>query len=98
MNVGAAANPAASEVGEQMDLGVPLDHRRPQPVPPSAGQLVGADGGYESCWMCGISLPPSQMMPDGGRACADLRWYCRDTRACTERWTARAPRSATGSA
>jgi len=39
------------------------------------------------CWMCGIRLQQAQMMPDGGGACGDIRWYCRDTRACTERWT-----------
>jgi hypothetical protein len=40
-----------------------------------------------SCWLCGIPLPQDQMMPDGDSACDDIRWYCRDTRACTERWT-----------
>ena len=40
-----------------------------------------------SCWLCSIPLPQHQMMPDGGSACDDIRWYCRDTRACTERWT-----------
>jgi hypothetical protein len=40
-----------------------------------------------TCWLCGIPLPPDQMMPDGGSACDDIRWYCQDTRACAERWT-----------
>lgn len=40
-----------------------------------------------SCWMCGIRSHPSEMMPDGGDWCDDARWYCRDTKACTERWT-----------
>jgi hypothetical protein len=40
-----------------------------------------------SCWMCGIRLQQAQMVPDGGGACGDIRWYCSDTRACTERWT-----------
>jgi hypothetical protein len=40
-----------------------------------------------SCWMCGIGLHHSQMVPDGGDACLDVRWYCQDARACTERWT-----------
>ncbi len=48
----------------------------------------------ESCWMCGTRLPADQLVADGGSACADVRWYCRDTRACTERWTARSSRSA----
>jgi hypothetical protein len=41
----------------------------------------------KSCWLCGIRLPADQMVADGGGACRDLRWYCRDTWACTERWT-----------
>ena len=40
-----------------------------------------------SCWMCGIRLNPGQMVPDGAGACHDIRWYCRDTAACTGRWT-----------
>ena len=39
------------------------------------------------CWMCGIRLSADQMVADGGSACSDLRWYCRDTWACTARWT-----------
>jgi hypothetical protein len=48
----------------------------------------------KSCWMCGIRLPADQMVADGGGACPDLRWYCRDTWACTERWTWRSARPA----
>src|ERR1700740_1412818 len=44
--------------------------------------------------LCGIELPKGLMMPDGGQACADIRWYCKDAKACTERWTARLPRHA----
>lgn len=43
--------------------------------------------GVERCWMCGVRLPVSQMMADGGDACGNVRWYCRDVRGCTERWT-----------
>ena len=51
----------------------------------------------KSCWMCGIRLPADQMVADGGSTCPDLRWYCRDTWACTERWTSRpATPTATG--
>ena len=32
------------------------------------------------------------LVPDGGQACADVRWYCKDAQACTERWTANPPR------
>jgi hypothetical protein len=42
--------------------------------------------------MCGIRLPADQMVADGGSACPDLRWYCRDTAGCTERWTSHATR------
>jgi hypothetical protein len=41
------------------------------------------------CSLCGAELPKGLMMPDGGGACADVRWYCKDTRSCTDRWTAR---------
>ncbi len=40
------------------------------------------------CSLCGIELPKALMTPDGGDACDDVRWYCKDARACTERWTA----------
>ena len=40
-----------------------------------------------SCWLCGIRLHQNQMMPDGGSACLDLRWYCQDIQACTGRWS-----------
>jgi hypothetical protein len=62
---------------------------RPRPTPywePTASA--------KSCWMCGIRLPDAEMVADGGNACPDLRWYCQDTRACTERWTSRTTRPA----
>ena len=43
------------------------------------------------CAMCGIALPLALLVPDGGRACADIRWYCKDARSCTERWTTAGP-------
>jgi len=36
-------------------------------------------------------LPLELMVPDGGQACADIRWYCKDIKSCTQRWTARLP-------
>jgi len=42
-----------------------------------------------SCSLCGFERPIGLMVPDGGEACADLRWYCKDARSCTERWTSR---------
>lgn len=44
------------------------------------------------CSLCGMALPTSLLVPDGGQACADIRWYCRDAKSCTERWTANLPR------
>ena len=54
--------------------------------------------GVQSCWMCGTRLPTSSMVADGGSACADVRWYCQDTRSCTERWTARRAQQGSGAA
>jgi hypothetical protein len=47
------------------------------------------------CTLCGIAHPLGLLVPDGGQACADIRWYCKDAKSCTERWTtARPPRHA----
>ena len=46
------------------------------------------------CSLCGIALPTDLLVPDGGQACADIRWYCQDAKSCTERWTASLPRHA----
>ena len=43
------------------------------------------------CSMCGIALPLGLLVPDGGQACADIHWYCKDAMSCTERWTATRP-------
>ena len=61
----------------------------------SVQQYWARQANVKSCWMCGIRLPTDQMVADGGSACLDLRWYCRDTRACTERWTSRPARPTT---
>jgi hypothetical protein len=54
--------------------------------------------GTQACWLCGIHLPATSMVPDGGPACADVHWYCADTLSCTQRWTQarRRPGTATG--
>ena len=54
--------------------------------PPGKGRGARR-AGVVSCWMCGIRLHSSKMMPDGGDWCDDTRWYCRDAEACTQRWT-----------
>jgi len=43
------------------------------------------------CSLCGFAFPLDLMVPDGGQACADIRWYCKDVESCTQRWTARLP-------
>lgn len=63
------------------------DQRHLAPV--EAGPAV-----VESCWLCGIRLPTERLVADGGTGCSDLRWYCRDLRGCTERWTAGLRRAA----
>ena len=56
--------------------------------------LEGESSPVRSCWMCGIRLPAHQMVADGGSACLDVRWYCRDTWGCTRRWTSHSARLA----
>jgi hypothetical protein len=41
------------------------------------------------CSLCGLERPVGLMVPDGGEACTDLRWYCKDAKSCTQRWTSR---------
>ena len=43
------------------------------------------------CSMCGTARPLGLLVPDGGSACADIRWYCKDVKSCTERWTTGVP-------
>jgi hypothetical protein len=47
-----------------------------------------------ACSMCGVTLPLALLVPDGSQACADIRWYCKDVKSCTERWTTALPQSA----
>jgi hypothetical protein len=56
-------------------------------VPPQPGTT-------ESCWLCGDRQPTSQMVADGNSTATDVRWYCTDAQACTERWTGSARRKA----
>lgn len=50
-----------------------------------------------ACWLCGISLHSNRMVPDGGDACDDVRWYCADVLSCTHRWVVQ-PRGRAGAA
>ena len=53
---------------------------------PQAASAVALHDDVVSCWMCGIRQYSSQMLADGGAACDDIRWYCKDPEGCTERW------------
>ena len=75
-----------------------LPVREPDPLP-AGPRLVPAEapGGpgearrrpleAAQCALCGVALPLGLLVPDGGQACADIRWYCKDAKSCTERWT-----------
>jgi len=52
--------------------------------------LAGAASSAQ-CALCGIARPLGLLVPDGGQACADIRWYCKDSKSCTERWVAARP-------
>jgi hypothetical protein len=63
------------------------------PAPTQRDQLRPLE--VAQCTMCGITRPLGLLIPDGGQACADIRWYCNDAKSCTERWTtARRPQAA----
>ena len=68
--------PAPAELAE-----LPAPAPRDRPRPREAAQ----------CSMCGIALPLGLLVPDGGPGCADIRWYCKDAKSCTERWTTARP-------
>lgn len=77
-------SPTARPVGLRGEQ-VMTDRQHPAPFATESAQV-------KSCWMCGIRLPASQMVADGGSACHDVRWYCSDMWGCTRRWTSRPPR------
>lgn len=77
--------------------------RHPEPYPTGL-RLVPADtptaeqGDHRlrplevaECSICGVTHPLGLLVPDGGGACADVRWYCKDVKSCTERWTTALP-------
>jgi hypothetical protein len=68
------------------------DHHAAAPPPNALGSLGEPPAVHpsrrETCWLCGQVNMTYQLLPDGGDGCDDVRWYCLDTRACTERWVA----------
>jgi hypothetical protein len=67
----------------------PVRFRLAVAEPATAGPTEGGLRPLEvaECSMCGVERPLGLLVPDGGAACADLRWYCKDVKSCTERWT-----------
>lgn len=62
---------------------VPVNSPTPEPAEGRLRPLEVAE-----CTMCGVAQPLGLLVPDGGEACTDIRWYCKDVKSCTERWTA----------
>ena len=62
---------------------------RPAPTKPLTAMQHNGPRPLEvaQCSMCGIALPLGLLVPDGGQACTEIRWYCKDAMSCTERWT-----------
>jgi hypothetical protein len=90
-SMAAAERVTTPETGpEQLPASLRLALAEP-PAPAPRDQLRPLEAA--PCSMCGITLPLGLLVPDGGQACADIRWYCKDAKSCTERWTtARPPR------
>ena len=73
----ASAYPSSPDPGD----GTYPENGGPPAAPPAPAVVI------QTCWMCGIRLPTTLMVPDGGAGCPDIRWYCQDARQCTARWT-----------
>jgi len=71
---------------------VPVSPCLPSAEPPQAARR-GRPRPLEAarCSLCGVALPLGLLVPDGGQACADIRWYCKDALSCTGRWTTARP-------
>ena len=69
---------------------VPLNPRPYSLAPQSGNQPRPLD--VAECSLCGVAHPLGLLVPDGSAACTDVRWYCKDVKSCTERWTTAGPR------
>jgi hypothetical protein len=85
-----SAIPLPLETGPEQ---LPAGPRLARPKPPAAAQRDRPRAlEVAQCSMCGTALPLGLLVADGGQACANIRWYCKDAKSCTERWTtARGP-------
>jgi len=92
-------NPAADNQGPRWlwsdQPREPASPPQEQVAGPSAGgrhavsvDSIPAGPATERCWLCGARLAVQMLVADGGSGCTDVRWYCRNTRVCTDRWTA----------
>ena len=79
---GLATSPEAGP--EQLPASPHLALAEP-PAPAESGRLRPLE--VAQCSLCGIARPLGLLVPDGGGACADVHWYCKDVKSCTERWT-----------
>lgn len=86
---------ASSVVTTSLETGpeqLPFSPRLASATPSAATQRDGPRPlEVAQCSMCSITLPLGLLVPDGGQACADIQWYCKDVRSCTERWTTARP-------
>jgi hypothetical protein len=73
----------------------------PRLAPASAPALAPGDDAHSrrlrpldvgECSLCGIARPLGLLVPDGSPESIDTRWYCKDVKSCTERWTSARPR------
>ena len=74
---------------EQFPVGLRLAVADSGPAEPNDGRLRPL--AVAECTMCGVTRPLGLLVPDGSTACADIRWYCKDVKSCTERWTTSLP-------
>jgi hypothetical protein len=79
------AMPQARQQPEQFPINFRLAVADSAAAGPGEGGLRPLE--VAECTMCGIERPLGLLVPDGGGACTDVRWYCKDVKSCTERWT-----------
>ena len=81
----AMAMPQARQQPEQLPISFRLAVVDSATAGPGEGSVRPLE--VAECTMCGIERPLGLLVPDGGGACADIHWYCKDVKSCTERWT-----------
>jgi hypothetical protein len=86
---GAGPVTVSQETGPEQ---LPASPRLVLAEPPAPAQPDGLRPlAVAQCSLCGVALPLGLLVPDGGPECADIRWYCKDAKSCTERWTTARP-------